>query len=78
MKIGLEKWQPYITNTNMEDKKRANRMRQGSAILSVVWFEVAKRIVETAIRIYEVDSEQAEALKKVFLRPGDYTVVAYE
>lgn len=57
-------------------KIRANRIRQGSAILSVVWFEVAKRVVETAIRIYEVDSEQASALKRVFLRPGDYTVVS--
>ncbi len=50
------------------------RMREGAALLSVVWFQVAQRTVETAIRIYECSPEQAAALRKVFLRPGDYTV----
>ncbi len=50
-------------------------MREGAALLSVVWFQVAKQTVETAIRVYECSPEQAAALRKVFLRPGDYTVL---
>lgn len=50
------------------------RLRDGSALLSYVWFHVAQQTVETAIRVYECTPEQAAALKKVFLRPGDYTV----
>ena len=50
------------------------RMRDGSAFLSFVWFQIAQRTVETAIKVYGCSPEQAAALKKVFLRPGDYTV----
>ena len=50
------------------------RLHSGTALLSYVWFQVAQRTVETAIRIYECTPEQAAALRKVFLRPGDYTV----
>jgi hypothetical protein len=49
-------------------------LREGSALISFMWFEVAKRIVQKAIHIYECTPEQAEALKKVFLRSNDYTV----
>jgi hypothetical protein len=55
---------------------RDKRMRDGAAILSFVWFDVAKRVVETAIKVYNVTPEQTAALKKVFLRPGDYRVAA--
>jgi hypothetical protein len=53
-----------------------DRLKEGSVILSFTWFEVARRVVETAIRVYECDAEQAAALRKVFLRPGDYSVIA--
>lgn len=49
-------------------------LREGSALLSFMWFEVAKRIVQKAIHIYECTPEQAEALKKVFLRSNDYFI----
>ena len=51
-------------------------LREGSALLSFMWFEVAKKIVQKAIHIYECTPEQAEALKKVFLRSNDYRVEA--
>jgi hypothetical protein len=47
---------------------------QGHILLSFLWLEVAKRVVEKAIQIYELTPEQGAALKKVFLRPGDYSV----
>ncbi len=52
------------------------RIRDGTALLSFVWLEVAQRVVQTAIKVYGVTPEQAAALKKVFLRPGDYVVSA--
>ena len=54
----------------------AARLRDGTVILSFLWFDVARRVVETAIRVYELTPEQAAAVKTVFLRPNDYTVVA--
>ncbi len=52
------------------------RLRDGTVLLSFLWFDVARRVVETAIRVYDLSPEQAAAVKAVFLRPNDYTVVA--
>jgi len=49
-------------------------MDEGKIMLSFVWFEVAKRVVQRAIEIYELTPEQAAAIKKVFLRPNDYII----
>jgi len=48
--------------------------RHGNSLLSFAWYQIATRIVERAIRIYDLGDEQAEALRKVFLRPNDYIV----
>jgi hypothetical protein len=50
------------------------RMRNGSHLLQMLWYFSAQQIVETAITVYKLDTERAEALRKVYLRPGDYTV----
>ncbi len=55
---------------------KVQRIRNGTMFLSFVWFEVARTVVETAIRVYDCTPEQAAALRTVFLRPNDYTVVA--
>jgi len=47
-------------------------LRLGNSLLSFAWFQIAQKIVEKAVRIYELDEEQAAALKKVFLRVNDY------
>ena len=49
-------------------------VEQGRILLSFIWYEVARRVVEKAIQVYELTPEQAAAVNKVFLRPGDYTV----
>jgi hypothetical protein len=38
----------------------------------VLWYSVAQKVVNTAIDVYHLDSEQAEALKKVYLKPNHY------
>jgi hypothetical protein len=50
------------------------QLRDGSALLSFMWFNIAKRVVEKAAIIYELNEDQVAALRKVFLRPNDYTV----
>lgn len=46
----------------------------GRAILGTIWFIIANHIVNEAIKIYNVTPDNACALQKVFLRPGDYTI----
>ena len=48
----------------------------GGALLSFVWFEVAKGVVKRAIEIYGLNEEQAAALHTVFLRANDYRVTS--
>lgn len=71
--------QSYYSKTtplmeSLAAQSNQQRLKDGAAILSFVWFQIAQRTVETAIRVYECTPEQAVALRKVFLRPGDYTV----
>ena len=46
----------------------------GYAMTSFIWFSVAKQVVETAGAVYKCDPEQLEALKRVYLRVGDYSI----
>jgi len=46
----------------------------GYAMTSFIWFSVAKKVVEAAGEIYELPPEELEALKRVYLRSGDYIV----
>jgi hypothetical protein len=49
-------------------------IQYGAGCLGLVWENVAKKIVDEAIRIYELSPEQAEALKAVFLKRGTYGI----
>jgi hypothetical protein len=51
-----------------------NNTTLGTALLSFVWFEVAKNIVKRAIEVYDLTEEQAAAIRTVFLRPNDFIV----
>ena len=46
----------------------------GAGCLGLVWENVAKKIVDEAIRLYQLSPEQAEALKAVYLKRGTYTI----
>lgn len=56
----------------MEDDPR---IQEGLKLLGFLWYDVASRIVKQAIRVYELDPQQAKALREVYLRPNDYTCV---
>lgn len=49
-------------------------LKVGYAMTSFIWYNIAKKVVENAITAYECTPEQAEALRAVYLRPGDYTI----
>lgn len=46
----------------------------GYAMTSFIWFSVAKQVVDAAGTLYELTPEQLEALKRVYLRVGDYII----
>ena len=51
------------------DNESANeeRLRLGTNFIELVWSEVARKTVEKAIQVYELNVEQAAALRKAFL-----------
>lgn len=44
----------------------------GFDFFRVVWWNIANEVVEKAIRIYQLDEKQADALKKAYLKPNHY------
>jgi hypothetical protein len=54
------------------------RTEEGVALLQSLFYEAACRIVTLAIKVYNLDSEQASALRDVYLRPNDYQVMLRE
>jgi len=49
-------------------------IQYGAGCLGLVWENVAKKIVEEAIRVYSLSEEQATALRAVFLKRGTYCI----
>ena len=54
------------------------RTEEGIALLQGMFYESAVRIVNLAIKVYNLDSEQAAALRDVYLRPNDYEIMLRE
>jgi hypothetical protein len=38
----------------------------------IVWYSIAQKVVNKAITVYELDEKQADALKKVYMKPNHY------
>jgi hypothetical protein len=53
-----------------------DRMKSGTHFLEMIWYFTAERIVNTAISHYKLDQERATELRRVYLRPNDYSVRA--
>ena len=41
----------------------------------IVWYTIAKKVIDKAIDLYNLDEKQAEALKKVYLKSNHYYVI---
>ena len=42
------------------------RMRDGANFVELVWEQIRDKIIEMAVQVYELSSEQAAALRKSF------------
>lgn len=48
--------------------KEEERMQEGNNFISLIWSEISKKVIEKSVQVYELTSEQAEALRKAFRR----------
>jgi hypothetical protein len=49
------------------DHPNEERLRLGINVIELIWSEMARKIVEQAIVIYDLGVDQAAALRKAFL-----------
>lgn len=49
-----------------------DELEEGRFFLETVWLKIATEVIETAIRVYQLDTEQADALRRVFGQPRLY------
>ena len=59
----------------MEVSPNEERLRLGINFIEGVWSEMARKIVEKAVEVYQLSSEEAGALRVAFLRR---TLVRFE
>ena len=59
----------------MDLKKINDRNQLGENFLRILWYSVAEKIVNKAIIIYELNEEQADALRKMYLKLNHYTII---
>jgi hypothetical protein len=44
------------------------------ALLYELWIQYAEKLLEKVIKVTELSEEQAEALRRVYLRPNDFAI----
>ena len=57
-------------DTNDDDE----REEEGRYILHCLWLSYTRKIIDKAIRVYELDAKTALALHEQFLKPGSYKI----
>jgi hypothetical protein len=50
------------------------RIQEGIDIIQSIWYGVGVEIVNLAIKTYNLNPEQARALRDAYLKPNEYTV----
>lgn len=55
----------------MEFEKTAERL------LYELWYEYATRLLERVVEVCELDKDQEQALRELFLRPNQFVVEMY-
>jgi len=58
----------------MDDNNDDEREEEGRYILHCLWISYARKIIDKAIRVYELDAKTALALHEQFLKPGSYKI----
>ena len=61
----------YFKNSHYS-KTVMDRKAIASEYFRILWYSVAQKVVNKAIEVYELDEKQADALKKVYLKPNHY------
>jgi len=72
--VALSKIDIYNTYKCINSMNPNNEIEYGAGCLGIIWENIAKKIVNEAIRIYNATPEQAAALKEAFLKKGIYKV----
>jgi len=49
-----------------------DRKQIGLDFFRIVWLRIAEKVIDAAIKVYNLDTRQAEALKKAYLKPNHY------
>ena len=49
------------------DSPNEERLRLGTNFIELLWSEIARKIVEKAVTVYELSGPEAAALRKAFL-----------
>jgi hypothetical protein len=54
-----------------------DRKEIGLNYFRILWLRVAEQIILKAIKIYNLDEKQEEALKKAYLKPNHYYALMF-
>jgi len=67
-KIGL--YTLHISTLHMELSlaTQETRRRYGTNLITLMWSDIVDKVVEAAVRVYELTPEQGDALRKAFQR----------
>ena len=57
-------------------QSQEERVSKGVKFLALIWSEIATKVVEEAVRVYELSPDQGSALREAFLRRVQYDVEA--